>query len=187
VIPRKTRTGIFLLAALTLLTFWAVRRGDNGREPQPAEIDTGLEYALTNFQLQYFDEQGVSTLTLRSPYFRSEIASGEGQAEHPRLEIHHRGFVWHIIADSARVPEDQELVFLTGAVHLERSGNRAGDWMEIDTRDVTVEVTPRIARSEHPVNLRDPSGRLAAEGFEVNMIDNTYRLSGNVRGVYATP
>ena len=45
-VTRKTRYGIALLSALTLLTWWATRQQDNEVEEDRVQIDARLDYAL---------------------------------------------------------------------------------------------------------------------------------------------
>jgi hypothetical protein len=45
-------------------------------------------------------------------------------------------------------------------------------------------VTRRIARSDRAVRVRDAAGTLTARGFEVDMIEDRFRLLNDVEGVY---
>lgn len=187
VIPRQTRGGIAVLVLLAMLSFWAARQFEPDGARPLTDIDTRLEYALREFEARYFDAQGRPAVILRSPRFASDAATGEGRVVQPELEIQHQGFLWHIIADAAVVPDDQSLIHLTGRVRMQRTGSELSDWMEIQSRDVTVEVGPRVAHSGQPVEITDLAGRMTAEGFNIDMTENTYRLENDVRGAYVLP
>ena len=186
-IPRRSRAGMAILSALALLSFWANRQVNQDDLLPGSDIDTAMEYMLRDFEVRYFDESGEQTMTLRSPRFSSDAASGEGQAFNPIMEINHEGFVWNIIADAARFPDSQERVFLDGAVRIVREGALEQDWLQIDTQEVTVEVEDRIAHSMAPVRAQDLAGEFNATGFQVNMTENTFELEQQVRGVYVLP
>ncbi len=49
---------------------------------------------------------------------------------------------------------------------------------------MTLEVTPRIARSEQHVEVSDISSTLTATGFSVNMKNSKYQLMNDVEGRY---
>ncbi len=186
-ITRKTRYGIGLLSALCVLSFWATREQQEPVEEERAKFDLRVAYALANFELRYFDEEGQPAVHLKSPSFTSDADSGDGFALNPVLEVHHEGMLWNIIADSATVTDAQDYILLNGDVHLTRTGAEPIDWMEIDGHEVTLVVNPRIAHSDQPVEMEDLSGRMTATGFRVDMINNKFELNHDVKGVYVLP
>lgn len=183
-ISRQSRRGIIALTLLLALSLWATRR-EQAEDNAPIEgLDTRLDYALSNFEFQYFDEAGQPAMRMTSPRFTSDTATGLGVANEPRLEMRHEGFLWNIIADQATVTANREIIYLSGEVELQRSGDTPDSWLRLNGSDVTLEVTPRIAHSVRPVALIDLAGTLNATGFMVNMTSNNYRLDYDVRGSY---
>lgn len=186
-ISPSTRRGLWAAAVLAALTYW-LAGGDAGDGDDPIEgLDLRLDYALQNFDLRAFDESGAPALRLWAPRLTSDAETSVGHVEAPRLEVRHEGFLWHIIADSATISSDQREIFLGGEVSIERTGALASDRVEIDSRDVTLEVEERIAASEAPVRLADVSGTLRATGFQVDMLKDEFQLHSDVQGVYDAP
>ena len=182
--PRKTRNGLVLLSVLSVVSFWFSGGSDKDKSQPIAGLDTRLDYALKEFEARYFDVDGRPLLHLWSPNFSSEAATGESLVSYPKLELHHAGFLWNIIADAARVTGDKELIFLSGDVNIHRSGEAPDSWLVIKTSEVTLEVTPQIASSRTAVEILDASGTLAATGFTVNMQNSHFQLDNQVTATY---
>lgn len=183
-VPIRTRRGIALLAVLALASFWLAGQQDR---PEPGPIvglDTRLDYALTNFEMLAYDEQGQPALRIIAPRLANDAATGIGRIESPRVEVNQEGQRWNLVARSAVVSEDQEIVQLEGDVQLTRRGATPRDRLDISSEEVTLEVTPRIARSDRAVRITDAAGTLTAQGFEVDMIAERFRLLNDVEGVY---
>jgi LPS export ABC transporter protein LptC len=186
-ISRSTRRGLGLAAILAALTWWLVPDSDDDTVEGIEGLDTRLDYALEDFDMRAFDESGMAALRLWAPRLTNEAATGVGRVEAPRVEVHHEGFLWNIIADHATISNDQEIVLLEGAVRLERTGPSPADRVDIDTSEVTLVVNDRLARSSAPVRIADPAGELKATGFEVDLLRDEFQLFNDVEGVYVTP
>jgi LPS export ABC transporter protein LptC len=186
-ISNSTRRGLALASVLALLSYWATRGGDDEADEGIEGLDTRLDYALQNFDMRAFDEDGKPALRLWSPKLTNEAATNVGRVDSPRLEVQHEGFLWQIVADSAIISSNQDQVFLTGSVHIERNGATPADRIDIDSRDVTLEVDDRVAHSVESVQIADLSGTLRARGFRVNMLTEEFQLHNDVEGVYVTP
>ncbi len=184
---RSTRRGLLLAGLLAGTTFWLTRDGDGGPEGPIEGLDTRLDYALENFDMRAYDEQGAPALRLWAPRLTNEAATNIGRVENPRLQVRHEGFLWNIMAEMAVISDDQEEVFLGGMVRLERDGDTPAQRMDIDSRNVTLLVESRIARSPESVRLADPAGELRARGFQVDMLNNEFHLENDVEGVYVLP
>jgi len=186
-VSRSTRRGLVVVTLLAAVSFW-LTRGDDGDTEGPIEgLDTRLDYALENFEMRAFDERGEQAMRLWAPRLTNDAATKIGRVEQPRIEVRHEGFLWHILADSAIISEDQEEVFLRGEVTLEREGATPLEALDIASSDVTLVVNERIARSDADVRLTDTAGALDARGFEVNLRSNEFQLHQEVRGSYVLP
>ena len=186
-VSRSTRRGLIVAALLAAVTYW-LASGDGDRGDDPIEgLDMQLDYALENFELRAFDEEGAPSLRLWAPRLTSDAETNIGQVESPRLEVRHEGFTWNMMADTATISDDQQQVFLGGAVHIERNGALTTDRVDIDSSDVTVEVDARVASSDRKVRMADASGTLEATGFRVDMLEDEFQLHSDVQGVYDVP
>lgn len=183
-ISRKSRNGVIVLSLLLAISIWASRRNQEIDNAPTAGLDTRLNYALSNFEFRWFDKAGQPAVLLTSPRFTSDTASGQGLVINPVLEVHNEGIQWNIIADSATVTSDREIIHLAGEVHLTRRTPPPAGLLTVDSSEVTLEVTPRIARSEQYVEVIDADSQLTATGFSVDLISNNYQLTSDVKGSY---
>lgn len=186
-ISTSTRRGLVVVSLLAAVSWWLTRGGDGGGEGPIEGLDLRLDYALENFEMRAFDKTGEPALRLWAPRLTNEAATNIGRVDNPRLEVRHEGYLWNIMADTATISDDQEHVFLGGAVTLERSGSGPADRLDVDSRDVTLVVNERVARSGSPVRLEDLAGELRARGFRIDMRSNEFQLHHDVQGVYVLP
>lgn len=180
----QTRRGIILLGSLCLVSFWASRQDDGDGAGPIQGLDPRMDYALADFQMLAYDERGLPAITLWAPRLANDAATGIGAVDAPRAELHHDGFRWNISADHATVSSDREIIFFTGDVRLVRDSGEPSEHLEIESSEVTLEVTPRLAWSKQLVDVADPAGRMSARGFRVNMLSNHYHLESGITGTY---
>lgn len=185
-IAPSTGRGLAVAAVLVAFTYWLTREGDSTEE-RTEGLDTGVNYALEAFELQAFDELGAPALRLWAPRLINEADTNIGRVDNPRLEVRHEGFLWRLTAETATIGAGQEEVFLNGDVQIERTGATPAERVEIDTRNVTLEVDPRVAHSGEAIQVRDAAGVLNAKGFRVDMVKDEFQLHNDVQGVYVTP
>jgi len=184
-ITRKTRNGVIALVVLTGISFW-VNRSPNDETPDPVTgLDPKLNYVLHDFELQFFDENGQPTINLRAPILRNNPELELGTIEQPVMKLNQDGVVWDLSADTATVTADKEHVQLLGEVHVRRQETMSGAWLEVDTREVRIEVTPQTATTDQVVHMFDGLNRASAVGVELDMIANTFLLKQQVKATYA--
>ena len=178
---------MLLLAFLAVVT-WLGGRGRDEPEAEPfADLDTRLNYALWDFHAQLLDDDGRLQLEINAPMLRNNASSQVGTVENPRIRVRQDDDEWHISSDSAIITADREHVSLIGHVDFLRQGKSSADRLEIRTRDVMLNVTPRTASTEAAVALAQNQDRLEANGMKLDMKANSYELLDQVRGSYARP
>jgi len=184
-ITRKTRRGITVLVLLGVVTFWISRSQDESGPEPVAGLDPRLDYVLRDFVLQFYDENGQPTLNMRAPILRNDPKLQLGTIENPVVRLNQDDAVWDMMADTATVTADKEHVQLSGQVLVKRNEPASGNWVELSTREVQIEVTPQTAVTDQPVSLYDGHNRVDAIGLELNMKTKTYKLKQQVRATYA--
>ncbi len=184
-ITRKTRNGVIALVVLTGISFWVSRSPDNEAPEPVAGLDPKLNYVLHDFELQFFDENGQPTFNLRAPILRNNPELELGTIEQPVMKLNQVDVVWSLTAESATVTADKEHVQLLGQVHVRRQETTSGAWVEVDTREVQVEVTPQTASTDQAVHMYDGLNRASAVGVDLDMIANTFVLKQQVKATYA--
>lgn len=185
-IAPSTRRGIAVAAVFVALTYWLTRDEDS-TDTSIEGLDTGLSYALQNFEMEAYDELGAPAVRLWAPRLINEADTNIGRVDNPRLEVRHEGLLWRLTAETATIGAEQDEVYLNGAVQIERTGASPAERVEIDTRNVTLEVDPRVAHSGEAIRVRDASGELNAKGFRVDMVNDEFQLHNDVQGVYVVP
>jgi LPS export ABC transporter protein LptC len=182
-----TRRAIFLTALLAAASFLASRDIKLDLEAPAAEVDTRLNYALFDFEATLLDDDGQLAVTIEAPILRNNADTGVGSVTEPKIFLRESGNEWNIRANSAVVSADREFVSMTGDVNLVRYNAASDGTLEIDTRDVLVAVTPRIATTDAAVEMRHAGDRMAANGMKIDMITNHFELLNDVSAIYATP
>lgn len=186
-IPRRTVQGILVLSVLSVVSFWLSRDGRRDEGGSIGGLDTSLNYALHDFEARYFDEQGRLAVRVEAPLLTNDASTGIGHIDQPRFRLVHEGNLWTILSESATVTPDRERVHLAGAVKLSQVVPGTLRQLDIQTREVTVEIDPRIAHSTENVVITEGENVLEATGFSLDMTKNQFQLAQGVRGVYATP
>jgi lipopolysaccharide export system protein LptC len=184
-ITRKTRRGIIVLVILTAVSFWAGRKQGTEVQQPVSGLDPRLNYVLRDFDLQFFDENGQATISLRAPVLRNDPEKQLGTIEKPVFRIIQPGTVWNLTSDSATMTADKEHVHLSGKVNLLRHEPLTGSLAELDTEDVRIEVTPQTASTDRPVSIFDGHNQLNAIGLDLDMKTNTFMLRQQVEATYA--
>jgi len=184
-ITRKTRRGLTALILLSAVSFWLSRSQDNNGPELLAGLDPKLNYVLHDFELQFFDEYGKPTINMRAPVLRNDPKLQLGTIERPVVKLNQADAVWDMTADMATVTADKEHVQLIGQVYVKRNEPVTGSWVELNTREMQIEVTPQTATTDQPVSMFDGINRLNAIGLELDMQTRTYSLKQQVRATYA--
>lgn len=183
-VPARTKRGIAVLSVLLAISIWASRQY-GPEEADPIEgLDTRFDYTLNNFQLRMYDEDGKPSVTIAAPRLANDAATGIGTIDQPELVVVHEGALWNIMADSATVSDDQEIVNLNGTVLLNRGPRPGITALDITALNVTLKVTPKQAHSAAAVQVNEPGAQLSGIGFELDMTNDQYTLLSDVKGVY---
>ena len=135
--------------------------------------------------LQFYDAEGQPTVNMQAPVLRNDPELQLGTVEHPTIRLNKPGAVWNLTSDAAIVTADKEHVRLAGAVQLQKYEFSSGARIELDTREVTVEVTPQTASTDQPVDIFDGYNRLNAIGLDLDMKSDTFKLRQQVKATYA--
>ena len=184
-ITRKTRRGMTALILLSAISFWVSRSQEEDGPAPVAGLDPELDYVLRDFELQFFDESGQPTINMRAPVLRNDPRLQMGTVENPVVVLNQEDAVWDLTADLATVTADKEHVQLIGQVQVKRNEPATGNWVELTTREVQIEVTPQTATTDQPVSMFDGLNRVDAIGLELDMKTKIYSLKQQVKATYA--
>lgn len=186
-IRNRTRHGILVLLILAVFS-WFAARDQNAPKAKPfKDLDTRLNYALWDFNAKLLDNQGKLNVHIEAPILRNNASSQVGTIENPRIRIQQQDKEWYISADSAIITADREHVSLIGNVDMKREGKDQHDRLEIQTRDVMLNVSPKTITTDASVTMFQNGDQLNADGMRLNMKTDSYELLEKVRAQYATP
>lgn len=173
------------LVVLTAVSFWASRDQDDDALNPVTDLDPKLNYVLRDFDLQFFDENGLPTMNLQAPLLRNNPKLQLGTIEQPVIQLNQAGVVWDLTSDTATITADKEHIQLLGQVNVQRNEPASGSWTELNTREINIEVTPQTASTSHPVNFFDGHNHMDAVGMDLDMKSSTYQLKQQVKASYA--
>lgn len=181
----KTGRGMLVLTALVVASFWASKE-QRHKDATPIEgLDTQMDYALRDFELRYYDDQGKPSLDMVAPVLANEADTGIGKITRPVFHIDHGGNQWKIAAESATVDAAREHLVLNGDVLMRREAGMQNGLLEISTSELKLDILPRQASSDRPVRVVEGKDIMEAVGFRVNMDDNRFQLLSRVKLTYA--
>jgi len=173
------------LILLTGVSFWASRdQRDDSPEPITG-LDPRLNYVLRDFELQVYDVNGKTTLNVKAPVLSNNPLLEMGTIENPLLVLHQQDITWNLTADSATITADKEYVELLGKVYVQRRELLTGGLVELNTSELSIEVTPQTANTSEHVSIFDGINSVNAVGMEVNMMNDTFKLKQQVKAIYA--
>ena len=183
--PSRTSSGIIVVGVLAALSFWMNRSAVEEESSTIEGLDTQLNYALREFEARYYDEQGRLAGEIKAPLLTNDAETGIGRIAQPRFKVMHQGNLWTILSESATLTPDRENVLFTGSVNM--SGLEPGTRREvrIQALEVTLEIDPRVVRSNDEVTINEGQNFLTATGFRLDMISNQFQLFSDVVGRYA--
>ncbi len=184
-ITRKTRRGVIVLVLLTAFSFWVSREQDDEIPEPVAGLDTRLNYVLRDFELQFYDENGLPTINMQAPVLRNNPELQVGTIERPVIILNQLGAVWNLSSDTATVTADKEHVLLSGKVHVQRHELATNERIDLNTREVRIEVTPQTASTDQPVSMSDSYSQVNGIGLDLDLIANTFALKQQVKATYA--
>jgi LPS export ABC transporter protein LptC len=184
VIRGKTIRGITLLAALAVLSVLVSRPSEEESAAPVKGLDTRLNYALHDFHGRLHNAEGAVRMEIDAPMLRNDASSGIGTVTAPNIRIQQDDEEWYITAESAVFAADREHVLLEGEVTLLRSNPLTGDRLDIKTRDVQLNITPRTASSDAVVRVRHGGDRLNARGMKLDMKSDRIELLDEVQAHY---
>jgi lipopolysaccharide export system protein LptC len=183
-VTTRTRRGIIALSLLCALSFWLNRQQGSDEQGPIEGLDTRFDYTLDNFRMRVFDQDGLPAVTIVAPRLANDAGSGVSTIRQPSVQVHHEGAQWNIMAETAKVSNDRELVLLNGEVRLQRQPNTENPPMNMLTRDVQLQITPRLASSDQFVEVTEPGAMISGRGFEVDMTSDRFKIHEQVKGSY---
>ncbi len=178
----KTWIGIVIFLLLALATRWIQYTHDTQDGEDSFQIDTRLDYALTELDSRTYDEQGRLAAMLQSPMLVQDADTGVGRASRPLIRLPGADGETRLLAEAADINAEKTEIQLAGAVEI-RLPQPEGE-VQISGEEIAFHIPSEVIRSEQPIEITGPGIHLTGIGLEADLRTRRYRLMRQIRGRY---
>lgn len=177
----RTGLGLLLLVA-ALVSGWSAWRM-RGRDAPAAAQAQRSDYVLRDFELVVLGKDGAESVRLQAPQLQRSREDQSLDIATPLFLVPAEQGPWRLRADRGWVSPGADLVRLDGNVAGD-SDPAAG--MPTTFRTTRLELLPDqdLARTDQPVELRQPGIIQTGTGLQANLKSRQYRLLSKVRTRY---
>ena len=131
-----SRRRYWFLAALALAVLvagnWWLNQAWQPEPPVPEAVEQDIDYALGDFEAQFFDAEGTLTLEVAGPRLEHDAVTRQARIPDPRFVIDPADQAWAGTADLALVERDSRQLTLQGTVRIEKPHPRGTIRIESD-------------------------------------------------------
>jgi len=182
-LSRKSLATSALLGAVALGTWWAAEILSPKDEPAPKLAPGKVDYASKNLRRTVMDEEGRPKELLLAETLTHYEDDNHSELTKLVMTLYVKeGPPWIIIADSAYVPGDGEVIQLNGKVLVLREADKNGRTVRIETTNARVQPTNNFAETDEHITVLSPPDTMTGTGAKVNFGDNlSYTILSDVR------
>lgn len=177
-------TVIAALAVVASFALWWLGDPDEPSEPPAEEIDEQADYWIESGRLERFDAEGERKLELEADHMAHFPDDGRIELQQVWLLYHGREDLdWDMVSDRGEISGNRDRVLLEGGVRMLRLPATGAimhfttDWLELLTEE-------DLARTDAPVTMRQPGGRMTGTGLLVLLQRDHMTMKQDVRGFY---
>lgn len=178
-----SRDTILVLLVLAIGTAWWLGRlsekEEDARRLKPHEPD----YYMENFTQSAMDAAGMLHHRLSADLMLHYPDDDSTELVRPLLEVYNEASTpWRVRAEKGWVSANNEVVLLTGEVHIWRDGEDGRREMDVLTRDVRVLPRERYAETDKAARIHSPGVLYNAVGMRAVFKEDRLELLSRVRG-----
>lgn len=182
----KRYSWIGAVAALAALTWWLQQLAVPPPKNVVHEVTHEMDYSMESFTVTEMNAAGQPRYRLQASSMEHFPDDGSTHLIKPQLLFYSSERVpWTLMADEGTVTRDNEKIFLSGDVLIDRAAAPARDPLRVVTRDVTVRPRDDYAETAQPVTLTDPVSTTRATGMRMHVREERVQLLSQVQGTYA--
>lgn len=186
----------FYIALISSITIGVVLLWDTRPEllnplASDSESIERFPYAvLHDARTSHFDEQGLlsyefDAVTLK--HFRADMGHSSNEdymlITAPKLTLYGEPQPWYVSAKQGKVSEKGSKLELWDDVTVWQIGNdKKSGRIELTTNNIAIYPQQKRLYTEAHVRIESPSGKVNADGLEVDMTTQRIKLLANVRG-----
>lgn len=174
---------LLIIGLLAGMSYWLelASRAPLGKNDGKSRHDP--DYIVEKFEVRRFDPQGNLQHTVVADLMRHYPDDDTTVVLAPRL-TYHRDPPTQIAAREAHVSSKGEHVELIDDVRVTRIGQAGKPNTELTTARLDAWPEDEIARTNHPVRIRQGQTHVEGSGLSVDNKTSLYVLEGPVRGVF---
>lgn len=183
---------VLVLIAASAATFFVTGLDDSSgdaQESMSSPLDEAYDYYIVDMRATRFAPDGTALSELRAGRVTHFPEGDRAELVEPRFASFDED-AWRVSASTGTLrPEPErndDRLDLAGAVELRKPLDN-GDFLDIETTELTVYVASEEAYSDAPVTVRTRNSRLNGNGMQARLAQNYVQLNdGNGTHVPAT-
>ena len=179
----SVRNVALVLVVIAALTAWWLSKldesGGGGRELKAHEPD----YYMENFTQSTMDEQGRLHHRLSAELMLHYPDDDTTEMVKPILEVYNDGpMPWHVRAEKGWISANNDVVLLTGQVHIWRDREDGRREIDVVTRDLRVLPREQYAETDKSARIRGEGVQYDAVGMRASFEQSRLELMSRVKG-----
>lgn len=180
------RRRYWLLAALGLAVLvtgnWWLNRAWQPEPPVPETVAPDIDYALGDFEAQFFDAEGTLTLNVAGPRLEHDAVTRRARIPAPRFVIDPADQAWAGTADLALVDRDSRRLTLQGTVRIEKPHPRGT--IRIESDEIQYDRGDATLYSPGPAHMRQDGTELTGGTLTAWIDEERMELDQDVHAIY---
>jgi lipopolysaccharide export system protein LptC len=179
----ERRTLILLLVLMAAASGWLLYRLDFSEQLSKPKAKHDPDYYMENFVQSTMDKEGKLHHRLSADLMVHYPDDDSTELVRPVLEVYNESPTpWHITSDKGWISRNNEIVLLTGKVHMWQDDAAGQRQFDVVTRDVRILPDKQYAETSQPAVMRSPSTEYHCIGVRAYFDQNIFELLNHVRG-----
>lgn len=182
---REKQIGLYgLLLMLVTGSGWLLFRQETGLQRETASA-TGPDAFVEDMDLKVMNEQGQLEYRLKARRMTHYPRDERFNLVQPDLRVlQPGGDHWRIRSERGETTESADIIWLLGAVDINRRGSATSSPLHIVTSDLMVKPEEELAETAEAATIMSDQMRLDGVGIKADFRNETLEIRSSVRGRY---
>ena len=182
------RKSYWLLASLTLVLLlagqWWLNRSDDQRSAPIALQNQPIDYALTDFTAEFFNDQGELDLIVQAPRLEHRADTRQAHITEPVFTLTGQQPSWRGQAETGLIDRTLEQMELSGRV-IARQAHPDGE-IRVESDHIRYDRNRQDLHSPGPARISQAGTELRGGTLTVWLNEQRAELENDVQGTYRT-